>query len=102
MNNVSSRTTATFTIAALVTFSGGLISGAWWARGLLEEQTLASRRMEAKVDALTEQVAALRQEVWTLRDMNTWAGRFRWENRAIDLSVPEPREWRDFRAASSR
>lgn len=106
------RSTWTMTLATTLTFSIGLLGGAWWARGVVDEIVSEHRRathsLETKIDTLSfhvdqqirsvrNQVTNLQREAWLLRDQNSWAGRFRWENRAINLFVPEPKEWRDYR-----
>lgn len=95
--NLSQRTTVTLGIAAFVAICSSLVGATWRLNEWLNEQTAAIQRSEEKLDALRIQIADLRNNMWSIHDMNRWTGRARWENRVADIQFPEPSEWRDYR-----
>lgn len=98
MNTISpSRTSVTLGISAVLTVGAALISGTWQVTTYLAEQREALRRSEAEIAALQAQIEQVREQMWTIHDMNTWSGRARWENRNVPVLIPEPRDWRDWR-----
>lgn len=100
-STISQRTTVTLGIAAFLAICSTLVTATWQLNVWLNEQTSALERNEQKLDALREQITSLRRDTWTIHDMNTWAGRMRWENRAQQIAIPEPRDWRDYRFTAS-
>lgn len=80
------------TLIQTCAFVGCIGSATWVLRGELEAfrvELAAIRDNQARVELF------LRNEVVTQRQADRFAASFRWENRALNLSVPDPANYRD-------
>lgn len=98
---ITKNTTAAFTLGTFVGISTMLLTVGWKARDFVQiqadtarMQADATRETNSKLEAIRSELVSYSRDAWTLADMERWVGRFRWENRNLNLSVNEPRESR--------
>lgn len=49
-------------------------------------------QLQTKVDKLHDDMAVIASNSWTISDMERYMNQHRWENRALNLSVEDPRK----------
>jgi hypothetical protein len=90
-------------ISRAVIWSGGLIVCGFTVGTAIEDfkkaQNDAFIRVDSKFFAIQMQLDKMQKEVeivsknsWTLSDMERYTNKVRWDNRTLNLSIPDPKE----------
>ena len=86
------RATIAKLIAGIITVSGAV----WYVRGAVADyQAAMSYRMDIIDRRLTSIEQFIRHEAVTQSQAERYANAFKWENRALGISVPDPAHYQD-------
>jgi hypothetical protein len=89
--SITSRTIIGFSAAGLLALCGAIATGTWRVAEYMNEQAAATRETQRTLESIRAELRSYRNDAWNYVDMTAWAKDLRWENREINLSVPEPK-----------
>src|SRR5690606_37888316 len=83
MRSINPNTRFSLTLVAFAGIASSLVWGTYQA-------TNAMRDIRDELVSIRKDLQTSAENQWTVTDMERFAGRMRWENRNLELSVPEP------------
>jgi len=90
MRSLTSDTPFRSTLAKLLSALLFVVSATWWLRGEFEDLKQGQIRTAERLSSIE---AFMKSEAVTQAQAERYAAAFRWENRSLDLAVPEPRRY---------
>ena len=88
--SITPETVFKSTLAKIVSAAIFIITSTWWLRGHFEDIKRGQENTDTRLSAIE---SFMKSEAVTQSQAERYAAAFRWENRGLDIAVPDPKRY---------